>query len=281
MKKFLDVSNWNDIREFLDIKNYDGVICKASEGVSYTDKTFDWKIINLKNNGVKVGAYHYLTSYTNPSEQALHFYDVIKPFLPLDIVPVLDIEQNGINEEMVLEFIGKFKAISGMDLLLYSYKYFIEEVFSLNFRKKYNWWIASYTDNKPFVEGCNMIAWQYCDSLKLEGVFGNVDVSELYCEDLFYISFNPSNTNNDKQNYEEYEEHGKATVVVDILNIRDKPSLTSNKVGTYSYGEYFYYDYVIINEGYTWARYIGSSSKEYRYVAVKNLNDNKRYAKCE
>lgn len=281
MKKFLDVSNWNDIKEFFDIKNYDGVICKATEGVSYKDKTFVWKITNLKDNNIKVGAYHYLTSYTNPSEQAKHFYEVIKPFLPLDIVPVLDIEQNGINEEMVLEFIGKFKAISGMDLLLYSYKYFIEEVFSIDFRKKFNWWIASYTDNKPYVEGCNMIAWQYSDILKLGGVFGNVDVSELYSEDLFYNSFNPSITDNDKQVYEEYEEHGKATVVIDSLNIRDNPSLNGNKVGTYSYGEYFYYDYVIINEGYTWVRYVGSSSKQYRYVAVKNLNENKRYANCE
>jgi GH24 family phage-related lysozyme (muramidase) len=80
-------------------------------------------------------------------------------------------------------------------------------------------------------------------------------------------------------NYE-YDESGTASVCVDKLNVRTAPSLNGEIVASYSYGEEFTYNHVVISEGYTWVRYTGASSGEYRYVAVKNIGEDKRYASC-
>ncbi|WP_143314468.1 glycoside hydrolase family protein [Clostridium sp. HBUAS56017] len=78
----------------------------------------------------------------------------------------------------------------------------------------------------------------------------------------------------------EYDESGTASVCVDKLNVRTAPSLGGEIVASYGYGEEFTYNHVIIAEGYTWVRYTGASSGEYRYVAVKNIGEDKRYANC-
>jgi|GEM_PF-589840 len=77
-----------------------------------------------------------------------------------------------------------------------------------------------------------------------------------------------------------YEENGIANVRVHKLNIRTGPSVNSEIVGSYGDGEEFSYNYVIDNEGYRWVRYIGSSSGQYRFVAVRVLNTNEKYANC-
>lgn len=77
-----------------------------------------------------------------------------------------------------------------------------------------------------------------------------------------------------------YEQHGNATVLVDKLMIRTAPSINANVVGSYSKGQTIYsYDYVYNSDGYRWIRYMGGSGN-YRYVAVRRLSDNKKYANC-
>lgn len=78
----------------------------------------------------------------------------------------------------------------------------------------------------------------------------------------------------------EYEEHGNATVLVNKLNVRTKPTLKAEIVATYREGETILnYDRVYEADGYRWIRYMGSSGN-YRYVAVRELSTNKRYANC-
>lgn len=78
---------------------------------------------------------------------------------------------------------------------------------------------------------------------------------------------------------ESYAEIGTATVLVDVLNVRNKPSLNSNVVAKYYKNEKIYYSKVYINEGYAWIEYI-SSSGQYRYVASRKLNSNEKYLYC-
>lgn len=90
-----------------------------------------------------------------------------------------------------------------------------------------------------------------------------------------------SKPNNPQQNpQKEYEQHGNATVLVDALNVRTAPSVNSTVAATYKKGETIYnYNRVYEADGYRWIRYVGSSGN-YRYVAVRRLSDNKRYANC-
>lgn len=74
-------------------------------------------------------------------------------------------------------------------------------------------------------------------------------------------------------------QHGRCTIAVDKLNIREKPSTSSKVVGTYRKGESVNYDYYVDNEGYRWISWIGASGNR-RYMAVRVLATNKKYGNC-
>lgn len=94
------------------------------------------------------------------------------------------------------------------------------------------------------------------------------------------VSNNNSNNNNNTNISEkvvEYDETGTAKVIVDCLNVRDNPSLNSNVVAQYFYGETFIYNYVKIIDNRVWVKYT-SYSGQTRWVCVKE--NNTRYANC-
>lgn len=77
-----------------------------------------------------------------------------------------------------------------------------------------------------------------------------------------------------------YKEKGKATILVNTLNVRDLPhSINGKKVATYSKGEVFYYDSVFISNNYVWVSYISITGQR-RYVAIKDKKTNEKYANC-
>lgn len=78
----------------------------------------------------------------------------------------------------------------------------------------------------------------------------------------------------------EYAQSGNATVLVDKLNVRTNPSINAEIVASYEKGETIYnYNRVYEADGYRWIRYMGASGN-YRYVAVRELATNKKYANC-
>lgn len=81
------------------------------------------------------------------------------------------------------------------------------------------------------------------------------------------------------QNYKLVPQRGRCTVLVDELNIREKPSTKSKTVGSYRKGESVNYDYYVDNEGYRWISWVGVSGNR-RYMAVRVLSTNKRYGNC-
>lgn len=279
MLQFLDVSNWNDIQRFDGIKEkYGGVICKATEGATYIDPTFEWKVRNLKANGVRVGSYHFLRSTSTPEQQAQNFYNVISKF-ELDFLPVLDVEESGCTEEMCVRFINEFKKYSDTDVVIYTGEYFGNTTFSTSFKKEHLFWIAKYSNNPPKFDG-KIIAWQYSENGVIDGIKGAVDMNYFYDEEAFLGNDLPFVSEGSSEEFDEnYEEHGVATVKVNGLRIRRYPSTNGKVVGTYNIGDKFVYEWVFVNDGYVWCRYVGNSG-EYCFVAVRRLNDNRRYATC-
>ena len=77
----------------------------------------------------------------------------------------------------------------------------------------------------------------------------------------------------------EYKENGKATVITDKLFIRNEPTTKSQIVDWYVRGEQFYYDKVIINDGYYWTSYISYSGIR-RYVASRKVDSSEIYLNC-
>ncbi|CDG02090.1 Putative N-acetylmuramoyl-L-alanine amidase family 2 (fragment) [Clostridium chauvoei JF4335] len=77
----------------------------------------------------------------------------------------------------------------------------------------------------------------------------------------------------------EYEEVGVCTVKC-TLNIRNKPSINNEPIGTYEAGESFNYDYVVITDNYVWVSYISYTGVR-RYVAITNRATGEKFAECE
>lgn len=74
-----------------------------------------------------------------------------------------------------------------------------------------------------------------------------------------------------------YRETGIMTVTVDAINVRRAPNTSGQVVATYTKGQSFAYDEVIIDvNGYVWVSYIGGSGKR-NYVATGATKDGKRF----
>ncbi|MBS8025595.1 MULTISPECIES: PlySs2 family phage lysin [Streptococcus] len=74
-----------------------------------------------------------------------------------------------------------------------------------------------------------------------------------------------------------YRETGTMTVTVDAINVRRAPNTGGQIVATYTKGQSFDYDTVIIDaNGYVWVSYIGRSGIR-NYVATGASKDGKRF----
>lgn len=128
----------------------------------------------------------------------------------------------------------------------------------------------------------------FCDNKKDKELWNKNTLSDLALgiANAIDSEINTSKSNNSSHNYNQssnnsdlVSQHGKCTVIVDKLMIREKPSTSSRAVGSYTKGENVNYDYYVDNEGYRWISWIGFSGKR-RYMAVRVLSTNKRYGKC-
>lgn len=79
-----------------------------------------------------------------------------------------------------------------------------------------------------------------------------------------------------------YKENGKCTITARSgIIFRDSPSTANGKKqGTYSYGEYVYYDLVVLTEHYVWISWIGASSGTRRYMPIVDKRANQRWGDC-
>ncbi|HFU4458979.1 TPA: PlySs2 family phage lysin [Streptococcus suis] len=74
-----------------------------------------------------------------------------------------------------------------------------------------------------------------------------------------------------------YREAGTMTVTIDVLNVRRAANTSGQLVATYTKGQSFKYDTVIVDvNGYVWVSYIGRSGKR-NYVATGATKDGKRF----
>ncbi len=183
MIKGIDISNHQPSVDFNSLKNsVQVVIMKATEGVTYKDPLLESHYQKAKAVDFPVGFYHFMSEGSSPSEQALAFYNAIKN-KQYEIIPTLDIETNsqGRNAYQItdrcLEFLAKFKELSGIDCMIYTGGYFGRDNLD-NRIKGYKAWIAHYGVNTPMETGfSNVVGHQYTSSGSVYGVNGNVDLN--------------------------------------------------------------------------------------------------------
>ncbi|WP_045905905.1 GH25 family lysozyme [Clostridium botulinum] len=183
MAKGIDISMHNGTVNFSAVKSSgcNIVIIKATEGVDYVDPCLNKHYNGAKAQGLNIGFYHFMSEKTDPTQQAVDFWNAIKG-KQFNIIPTLDIETNSMGRSVkaisdrCIQFLTKFKALSGYDCLIYTGGCFGRD--NLDSRvKKYKGWIAHYGVNSPMATGFTVVGHQYTEDGRINGVNTRVDLN--------------------------------------------------------------------------------------------------------
>ncbi|WP_076237059.1 GH25 family lysozyme [Clostridium botulinum] len=193
MAKGIDISMHNGTVNFSAVKSSgcNIVIIKATEGVDYVDPCLNQHYNGAKAQGLNIGFYHFMSEKTSPTQQAVDFWNTIKG-KQFNIIPTLDIETNNQGRsakqisDRCIEFLNKFKALSGYDCIIYTGGCFGRD--NLDSRlKKYKGWIAHYGVNSPMTTGFTVVGHQYTEDGRINGVSTRVDLNN-FTDGIFISS---------------------------------------------------------------------------------------------
>ena len=188
----IDVSNWSGYINWRDVREagIEVAIIQASEGTFYRDPYLHEFYDGAKENGIKVGFYHFFNPGLSPTpqEQARYFVDTIRG-LDSDLKLVLDLEQTGglDNYEVTrqaIEFLEEVRNYSGLEVAVYTYtnfaQYNLYEGLGLS---EYPLWIAQLSEGGPSpnpIWGDRYVAWQYSDTGRIRGINASTDLDLIY-----------------------------------------------------------------------------------------------------
>ena len=209
----IDVSNWQGYIDYQKVKQsgIEVVYIKASQGSNLKDAYFDINYENAKNNGLKVGFYHFLTAKnTQEAEKEAQFFASVISNKTPECKLALDYEVFGgvsvteINN-IATVFLETTKRLTNKEVIIYSDLYNAKTVFSRELADKYPLWVADYTSNenieKQQTNWKNWTGWQYTDRGVVNGISGYVDrdkyAKEIFLEETSEIPQN-DNPNEDK-----------------------------------------------------------------------------------
>jgi lysozyme len=182
MAKGLDASHWQGIVNFEKAKA-DGIsfaFLKATQGTTFTDDCFAANVRGAKQNGILVGAYHYLNAGTaaEANAEAKKFVSVIRA-LDLDLPPVLDIENGSNTAEAGLAFLRTVEGLMGIRPIVYTFPSFIDSKLASKL-SAYPLWYAYYNSDKSPRDRGGWTSWeflQYSDRGAVKGISNLFDVN--------------------------------------------------------------------------------------------------------
>ena len=193
----IDISNWQKglIPSSLDI---DFCICKATEGLDYTDPSCDVFVQNCIDNNILWGFYHFARE-NNPEDEAQYFYDNCRNYFNHGI-PILDYEtDNYDNRDWCERFIQKIYELSGVWCVIYISAYRCMQYNGSWIPEKCGLWVAGYpwenpnwTDEEmPYGiypwEFCAM--WQFTSSLIIPGFWEKLDGDIAYMDENAWLKY--------------------------------------------------------------------------------------------
>ena len=232
----IDVSNWSGSIDWESVANsgVEFVVIQASEGTFYRDPYLQEDYNGAKENGLRVGFYHFFNpgSSPTPTEQARYFVDTISG-LEADIKLVLDLEQTGGLDDyeltlQALEFLREVESLSGLQVAVYTYTSFAQNnIYPGIGIEDYPLWIAQIDVDAPQsnrVWGNEYAGWQYSFTGKVPGISANVDL------DIFYDEMFLANTTSTPG--ERKEEATDKKVIYYTVQAGDTLSSIASRYGT-------------------------------------------------
>lgn len=184
MLKFIDISSYQGDID-LSVLPIDGVIIKATEGVSYVNPWCDPKVQSARMNNLVWGFYHYANA-NDPIAEADYFIQNCEGYFG-EGIPVLDWEENQ-SVEWVNAFVNRVHEVKGVWCWIYGNPWRFNQG---GVSDNCGIWIAAYPDvlhptfdraeqeDIPETIG-NVIAWQFCSDGRLDGYDGDLDCSLFY-----------------------------------------------------------------------------------------------------
>lgn len=186
----IDVSKWQGNIDFNAVKNAgtEFIMIKAGgsyiDGELYTDPYFKTNIENALENNLDVGVYFYsnANSIEKVKQEIDYVLDLIKDYdiklgIAFDWENFTDFNTYNISfhtlNKMATTFLEETKN-KGYKPLLYSSKYYLENIWDLN----YDTWVAQYADKNTY-QG-DYVMWQQCSDGKIDGILGYVDIDIMY-----------------------------------------------------------------------------------------------------
>lgn len=181
----IDVSEWQGDIDFRKVKEagIEVVYIRAGQGFSYEDAKFERNYEEAKKNGLKVGAYHYVTARnTDEAKLQAQFFVSLISKKQIDCRLAMDFESFGnlsrkeINK-IALEFIKEVERLSKKEVVVYSNTYDATNIFNKEVAE-YPLWVAQYGVSSPQDNGNwnNWIGFQYSSTGRVSGIEGNVDL---------------------------------------------------------------------------------------------------------
>ena len=183
--KGIDVSNWQGEIDFARVRQagIEIVFIKATEGTGYIDPFLKRYYDGAREQDLRVGFYHYLTSRTadESREQARYFVNTLGR-METDCIFAVDLgNKKGLDDDSFSElariFIEELKAITDIDCMIYAStstaKYDLSRSLS-----EYPLWVAEYgvTQPRPNGKWTEWAGWQYSNTGRISGIRGNVDL---------------------------------------------------------------------------------------------------------
>ncbi len=157
------------------------VYLKATEGGDNIDRTYASNIAMAKQNGLKVGSYHFFRPKTNLTKQLENFRSQCRPE-DQDLLPMIDIEtKSGMATEEFCDSLLKFLDLVEKEYkqkpLLYTFTNFYDNYLQGKL-DGYKLMIAQYTQREPVLkDGRDITMWQYTGKGRINGINSYVDKS--------------------------------------------------------------------------------------------------------
>lgn len=196
----IDISKYQGDEVDSMSKNKDSlkfIICKATEGITYTDPDFNnnWKMISEK--GYLKGAYHFYRSNDDAKPQADNFLNAIANIKNTDIPPIVDFEEGSIDSSQsktdikttLLDFLGIIEKQTGRKPIIYTNMNTSNTYLDSSDFSNYPLWVANYTDEvKPDLPNAwkdkGWSFWQKSDNYTVNGTTNDFDIFNGNLNDL-------------------------------------------------------------------------------------------------
>lgn len=183
--------NWDNLSQQISF-----VYCKASQGASFKDPMFQNNLGQIKQKGLIMSAYHFLTFQNTAQQQADNFMGCGIDFsAPGTLPPALDVEwqvPDSLNKfildnkaaciQLISDWLQLITTQTGRTPVIYTAKSFwFEYLGNPSGFESYPLWIPAYQNNLPGLPPgwTNYAIWQYSGAGAIDGVTGPVD------QDLF------------------------------------------------------------------------------------------------